>query len=83
MKQPISATVLEREKLITGRIAELHLKTDGECISLLERAVASVNIDLEYTRIAHIVFGSQLNFLVQLAGTRSGLPAFPVSHFRH
>ncbi|MDL1860730.1 hypothetical protein FBR04_06835 [Betaproteobacteria bacterium PRO7] len=74
MRQPISATVLEREKLIAGRIAALHLKTDAECIALLKRAVASVNIDLEYTRIAHIIFGSQLNFLVQLAGTRSGLP---------
>jgi hypothetical protein len=74
MKQPISATVLEREKVVTGQLAKLPLKTDAERISVLQRVVASTNIDLEYTRIAHIIFGSQLNFLVQLAGTKHGLP---------
>lgn len=73
MKQPISATVLEREKLVTSQLVNLPLKTDAERIAVLERAVASVNIDLEFTRIAHIIFGSQLNFLVQLSGTRHGL----------
>ncbi len=74
MKQPISATVLEREKFVTEKFGDLPLKSDAERISVLKRVVASVNIDLEYTRIAHIIFGTQLNFLVQLAGTRDGLP---------
>jgi hypothetical protein len=74
MKQPISATVLEREKFVTDQLSKFPLKTETERISVLKRAVATVNIDLEYTRIAHIIFGSQLNFLVQLAGTRNGLP---------
>lgn len=74
MKQPISATVLEREKFVTDQLSNFPLKTETERISVLKRALAAVNIDLEYTRIAHIIFGSQLNFLVKFAGTRNGLP---------
>lgn len=66
MKLPISATVLGREKFVAQQLAELSLKTDAERIAVLERVVASVNIDLEFTRIAHIIFGTQLNLLVQL-----------------
>lgn len=73
MKQPISATVLAREKTIAERLATLPLSSDSERIALLTRAAASANVDLEFTRIANIIFGTQLNFLVQLAGTRSGL----------
>ena len=80
MKQPISASVLEREKVISGQLSKLPLKTDAERIGILQRVVASTNIDLEYTRIAHIIFGSQLNLLVQLAGTRHGLPQSQAEH---
>ena len=74
MKQPISASVLEREKFTIGQLSKLPLKTDAERIGILQRALATTNIELEYTRIAHIIFGSQLNLLVQLAGTRHCLP---------
>jgi hypothetical protein len=74
MNLPISATVLAREKVVAHQLTSLPLKTDAERIAVMQRVVASVNVDLEFTRIAHIIFGSQLNFLVQLAGTRNGLP---------
>lgn len=73
MKLPISATVLAREKSVAQQLVELSLRDDTERIAVLERVVASVNIDLEFTRMAHIIFGTQLNLLVQLAGTRDGL----------
>lgn len=73
MNLPISATVLSREKAVGDQLSALSLKTDAERISVLRRVVASVNVDLEFTRISHIIFGSQLTFLVQLAGTREGL----------
>ncbi|XVJ69678.1 MAG: hypothetical protein HEQ39_08495 [Rhizobacter sp.] len=74
IQQPISATVIEREKSVVADLDKLPLKSDSERIVLLRRAIASLNVELEYTRVAHIIFGSQLNFLVQLAGTRNGLP---------
>ena len=73
MRQPISATVLARENAVAQQLSALSLKTDAERIAVLERVVASVNIDLEFTRIAHMIFGTQLAFLVQLSGTREGL----------
>lgn len=74
MNQPISASGLEREKQVTERLASLPLKTDAERIALLNRVVALVNVELEHTRIAYVIFGSQLGLLVRLAGTRSLLP---------
>ena len=73
MKHPISATALDREKFVSAQLANLQLKTDADRIALLQRVVATTNIELEYTRIAHLIFGSQLNLLVRLAGTRQGL----------
>ena len=73
MKQPISATVLEREKVASTQLSKLPLKTDAERIAILVRVFATANVELEYTRIAHAIFGSQLNLLVQLAGTRHGV----------
>jgi hypothetical protein len=73
MKHPISATAIEREKFVGQQLANLSLKTDAERIGVLQRVVATTNIELEYTRIAHTIFGSQLNLLVRIAGTRQGL----------
>ena len=52
MNLPISATVLARERLVAQQVAGLPLKSDSERIAVLERVVASVNVDLEFTRIA-------------------------------
>lgn len=73
MNLPISATVLAREKVVAQQLSSLSLKTDTERIALMQRVVATVNIDLEFTRIAHIISGTQLNFMVLIAGTRNGL----------
>lgn len=73
MKLPISATVLAREKLVAKQLDGLRLNTDAERIAVLERVVATVNVDFEFTRVAHTIFGTQLRFLLQLTGTRSGL----------
>jgi hypothetical protein len=73
MKHPMSATALDREKFVSAQLASLQFKTDADRIALLQRVVAITNIEIEYTRIAHHIFGSQLNLLVRLAGTRQGL----------
>ena len=73
MKHPISATVLEREQVIEKVIQSSGLQTDKERVSVLVRALATTRIELEFNSIANIIFGSQINLLVQLVGTRSGI----------
>lgn len=73
MKHPISASALEREKVVSNHLLKLPLKTDAERIAILVRVVATTNVEHEYTRIANQIFGSQQSLLVQLAGTRTGL----------
>ncbi|MCV2420314.1 hypothetical protein [Paucibacter sp. DJ2R-2] len=74
MKQPISNAVLEREKFISGKLREIAFKTDAERIAVLMRALASVGVDSDFYKVAHVIFGSQVSFLVQLSGTQQGLP---------
>jgi hypothetical protein len=73
MKQPISNAVLEREKFITNKLKDIPLKTDAERISILTRVLASVGVEADFYRVAHVIFGSQVALLVQLSGTQQGL----------
>lgn len=73
MKHPVSSAVLDRERFITARLKEMTLKADSERLAVLTRALASVGMDLDFTKLSHGIFGSQLALLVQLAGTRAGL----------
>jgi hypothetical protein len=41
---------------------------------LFSRIAASSRVEMEFNNIAHIIFGSQLDLIVQLVGTPSGLP---------
>lgn len=73
MKQPISNAVLEREKFIATMLKEIQLKTDAERITILTRVLASVGVEADFYRVAHVIFGSQVALLVQLSGTQHGL----------
>jgi hypothetical protein len=73
MKHPVSSSTLEREATIGQQIQSFGLSTDVEKISALTRALATTRVELEFNNISHIIFGSQVNLLVQLAGTKSGV----------
>lgn len=72
MKMPISATVLERERNIKEQLHDFNLQNDSEKIEALIRVAAMARIETEFTSIAHAIFGSQVDFMVQLAGTSNG-----------
>lgn len=72
MKMPISATVLERERNIKSQLHDLNLQNDSEKIEALIRVTATTVIETEFTNIAHTIFGSQVDLLIQLAGTPQG-----------
>lgn len=72
MKMPISSTVLERERNIKEQLHSFNLQNDSEKIEALIRVTATARIDTEFTNIAHTIFGSQVELLVQLAGTPQG-----------
>ena len=74
MNQPISSSVIEREKNIKTNIQDFKLKTDAEKIEVLIRALAGSRLEIEFNRIAYIIFGSQLNLLVHLSSTTQGIP---------
>jgi len=71
---PLSATILEREKNIKEQLLNFNLKNDTEKIEALIRVTASARIEMEFTNIAHVIFGSQLDLLVQLSGTSISIP---------
>ncbi|MBU2827134.1 MAG: hypothetical protein ACYCY2_12240 [Acidithiobacillus ferriphilus] len=73
MKQPISPSVLERERAIEQQLQAIGLKTDSEKISVLTRVLATTRVELEFNNIAHIIFGTQITLLVQLVGTKNGI----------
>jgi len=72
--EPLSATILEREKSIKEQLQNFDLKNDTEKIEALIRVTAMSIIETEFTNIAHTIFGSQLDLLVQLSGTSISIP---------
>ena len=74
MSHPISASTPEREQTIKQHVTSSNLKTEHEQIVVLIRALALSRVETEFTRIASQIFGSQVSFLLQLAGTAQGLP---------
>lgn len=72
MNMPISATVLEREKYIKEQLHDFNLQNDSEKINALIRVTALAKIETEFTNIAHAIFGSQVDLMIQLAGTPNG-----------
>ncbi len=73
MKAPISATVLAREDYLNNQLQELHLQNDTEKISVLIRVAATSRVEAEFNNISHIIFGSQIDLLVQISGTPDGI----------
>lgn len=80
MKQPISASALNREQVIKQALENFALKTDQERISVLTRSLAINRTDSEFANIAHTIFGSQLGLLVKLASGRSGVSKAEADH---
>lgn len=74
MNQPISASVLDRERYIKTKLQDFDLKSDTEKIDILIRAFAGSRLEIEFNKIAYIIFGSQLNLLVHLSSTAQGIP---------
>jgi hypothetical protein len=72
MKHPISPTALEREQFIDKQLNALGLATEKEKIAAIVRVFAITRIELEFNNIAHMIFGSQINLLVHIAGTNNG-----------
>jgi hypothetical protein len=73
MKEPVSASILEREKTIQNQLQAFNLKNEEEKISVLSRALATARVALEFNNIANIIFGSQVTLLIQLSGTHNGI----------
>ena len=74
MNQPISASVLDREKYVKTKFQDFKLETEAEKVGVLIRAFASSRLEIEFNKIAYIIFGSQLNLLVHLSSTTQGIP---------
>jgi len=73
MKQPISASVLDRERHIKTNLQDFKLKTDNEKIDILVRSLANSRLELEFNKIAYLVFGSQISLLIRLSSSSQGL----------
>ena len=73
MKAPISETVLVREDYLKNQLQELHLQNDTEKITVLIRVAATSRVEAEFNNISHIIFGSQIDHLIQISGTPDGI----------
>jgi hypothetical protein len=73
MKEPISASILKREKTVQSQLQAFNLKNEEEKISVLARALATSRVELEFHKISKMIFGSQVTLLVQLSGTHNGI----------
>ena len=71
MDMPINSSVLAREKFIKEKFHEFDLKSEEEKLSVLIRSLALVRLELEYRNISSLIFGSQMQLLVVLAGIPS------------
>lgn len=73
MKLPVMKSVTEREPTIQAQFDKFHLKSEGEKVTTLIRALTSANVEAEFYRAAIYIFGSQLSLLVSLAGSSNGI----------
>jgi len=74
MKHPITQSEIEKEISIEQHLQASGIKVDREIISILTRALATTRITLEFSNIAHVIYGSQINLLIQLVGAKNGIP---------
>lgn len=72
MRIPISATVLERERNIKEQFNSFKFQNENEKIEALMRLTAIARIECEFTNIAHTIYGSQVELLINLVGTPQG-----------
>ncbi len=72
MNEPVSASVLEREKTVKAQLKALKLKNDEE-IAILTRVGVTTRVELEFNNISNTIFGSQLTLLIQLSSTHNGI----------
>ena len=73
MKLPISSSALAREQTIEKELQASGLKGDGEKISVLTRVLAATRVEREFDGVAHSIFGSQVELLIKLVGTKNGI----------
>lgn len=73
MKLPVMKSVTEREPTIQAQFDKFHLKTEGEKVTTLIRALASANIEADFYRAAIYIFGSQLSLLANMTGSSNGI----------
>lgn len=73
MKLPISPSALDREQMTEKQTQALGLRNESERISVLTRVLAHTQVELDFTKIANTIFGSQVTLLVQLVGTKNGV----------
>jgi hypothetical protein len=73
MKLPISTTAIDREKIVEDKFKSINFGTEADKTAAAIRLFAITKIELEFSNIAHEIFGSQLNLLIKISGTRSGV----------
>lgn len=73
MRQPVYITALEEEQKIKQQLGESGLKTDEDKTPVLTRALANTRVELEFNKIAQIIFGSQITLLVEIVGSKVGI----------
>lgn len=64
---PVSASVLDREKIILKHVREMKAASEDERIRAVIRTFAATRLDLEFCDIGNAIFGSQLRLLVVLS----------------
>lgn len=74
LREPVSASMLEREKTIQKNLPDLGLNTDKDKITALVRALAIARINLEFDNFAYFIFGSQISLLINLSSGHQNTP---------
>ena len=74
MSSPVSASVVDREKVIQEKFTQIEAKSVDDRIRALIRAVAMNRLEMEFSEISHLIFGSQLKLLGALTSASRPLP---------
>lgn len=72
MKHPVSASVLERERELRVELEKQKLPQQ-QTVELLIRGLAVSRNAIEFNAISNGIFGSQVDLLVQISGSRHGV----------
>lgn len=82
MSLPVSISIQNREQIIKKELHDINIQDQSKTISLLIRVISNLRVESEFKIISNIIFGSQLELLVNISGTQSGVQLpFAVSIF--